>query len=60
MNLKCCPFCSGEVGMIGPRFPYRPWARVGCAGCGTLGPVRETPEAAAEAWNHRPEEAGRG
>lgn len=52
-ELAPCPFCAVgpvKVGRVpGPVSPYRAW----CTWCAALGPVRDKPEWATDAWNER-------
>ena len=53
MELKPCPFCGGKA--TERRAVSYPEFWVKCCVCGAEGPVRGTPESAAEAWNRRAE-----
>jgi Lar family restriction alleviation protein len=50
-NLKPCPFCGGEAGVVANR-PF-PDAYVQCGECDAEGPVSASEAAAVNAWNRR-------
>jgi len=56
-KLKSCPFCGEKVERNVSHFPI--WEGVSdryagyCINCGARGPIRDTKEKAANAWNER-------
>jgi hypothetical protein len=55
IELKPCPFCKADYAST-VVFPDtdRSFSQVVCPICDTLGPMRETREESANAWNERP------
>ena len=59
IELKPCPFCGGEAELKEYRLTAKADSRhvVYCQKCGVITRFYESPEAAAEAWNRRSEQA---
>jgi len=51
---KFCPFC-GNVDQ--ETFTILDFERVECYQCGAVGPLRDEPDEAVEAWNKRADES---
>jgi Lar family restriction alleviation protein len=59
MELKPCPFCGRKGCPPSLTKADVDWFCISCNECYTEGPMKDTPEEAAEAWNRRASVEGR-